>query len=40
MYRVKLAATSYEQLKESIVGLNCLIKEKANLSRLAALVEI
>ena len=37
-YRVKLAATSYQQLKEWIVGLNCLIKEKANLTRLATLV--
>lgn len=39
-YRVKLAATSYDQLKEWIVGINHLIKEKANLSRYASLAKI
>jgi len=39
-YRVKLQATCYEQLKEWIVGINLLIKEKQSLSRLSSLIQL
>ena len=37
-YRVKMAVTNYAQLKEWVVGINVLIKEKHSLSKLSALV--